>query len=317
VISGKFNKAIPAPSGYVVVYSTSSNVGYPLDSITYAVNDSINYSSFKSKVAYVGTDSNFTITGLDSATRYYIAVLPYNTCPYGPNYLRSTPLRDDTITAGIAPLPNCSQPSGVSISSIIKLDSTASSISIKWTNPANADSVMVFAAPTNTIGFVTPHDSVYYGVGATIPSDGATPPKVYYRGTDSSTVLTSLVANTVYKIFVVSFNHKNCVYVNYGGLANTTVRTAILTGVKINKESAFSIYPNPVAEGNLFIRFGQALAGEAELEVVDMLGRKVLSKQLNANVKEQAIDVSGLSKGMYYVNVWYKNDNSTVPFIVQ
>jgi hypothetical protein len=225
-IAGHFTKSVPAAAGYVVVYSTSTNIAYPLDSTTYAVNDSIINGSNKSKVAYVGTDSNFSVTGLLSGTRYYFAVIPYANCPGFINYNRTTPLRDDTITGGTAPLTDCSNPVGVSANTIIKLDSTTSTISIKWKNSVS-DSVLVFAAPTNTIGFVTIRDSAYYLQGTTIPTNGATPPLVYYRGTDSSVVLTGLQANTVYKIFVVSFNNKNCTFgPNYGGLANVLIRTA-------------------------------------------------------------------------------------------
>jgi len=229
-ITGKFNKAVPAPTGgYVVVYSTSSNVAYPLDSTVYAVNDSIKYTSFKSKVAYVGTDSNFTVSGLVAGTRYYFAVVPFSSCGAFPNYNRATPLRDDTTTTGSAPLVDCIQPSGVSNTSIIKLDSTTTTISIKWTKPTNADSVLVAAGPLATIGFVSVRDSAFYGVGTIIPGSQAT---VYYRGADSTVVLTGLTANTVYKIVIATFNNKNCTNgPNYSsGLANTTIKTASVVG---------------------------------------------------------------------------------------
>lgn len=300
--------------GYVVVADSNATVPALVDGMAYSVGQALG----TGKVIGVGTSTSFTGFGLVASTTYHVYVIPYNSlaCSGGPNYKLSSP-GHDTAKTFVATIPNCTQPTGVSTSSIVKLDSTGTTISIKWTNPANADSVLVFAAPTNTVGFVTLHDSVFYGVGATIPSDGATPPTVYYRGTDSSKVLTGLTPNTVYKIFVVSFNGKNCNYVNYAGLANVTIRTAVSTGVKVSKGSAFTLFPNPVADNRLYIRFSQALSDEANLEVVDMLGRKVLSQRVNANVKEQTIDVAGLGKGMYYINVWYKGDNSTVPFIVQ
>ncbi len=227
-ISGQFTAASPAPTGgYVVVISTSSNVAYPLDSTAYNVGDSIKYTSFKSKVVYVGTGTTFSATGLVAGTRYYFAVVPFNTCSYGPNYLRTTPLRADTTTTGTAPLQDCVQPTGISNTSIIKVDSTTNTITIKWTNSVNADSVMVAAAPTTTIGFVTIRDSAYYAVGSTLPSNGTTPPIVYYRGTDSTLTLTGLLTNTVYKILIVPFNNRNCTNgPNYAGIASTTIRTA-------------------------------------------------------------------------------------------
>ncbi len=447
-IAGHFNKAVPAPTGgYVVVFSTSSNVAYPLDSVTYAPNDSINFASNKSKVIYVGTDSNFTVSGLISGTRYYFAVVPFNNCGNVPNYLRTTPLRDDTITSGTAPLTDCPQPSGVSLTNIVKLDSTTNSITLKYKIPANADSIMIFAGPTSTVGFVTLHDSVYYGVGSTVPSNGATPPVVYYRGTgagadsivtltglqantvykiffasfrntlclngpnyspianltirtatgtdcqnptgvsntsilkldstattitvkftipanadsvmvlaapvttvgsltirdsvvypvgtnitttgttpakvyargtDSTVVLTGLSPNTVYKIFIATFNNKSCTNgPNYSGLATTTIKTALATGIKTrNTEAEFSVYPNP-ANGMLFVKFSNLLKEEATLEVIDVLGRKLSLQTVTPGTQIQTIDVSKLSRGTYIMNVTYKGENNVSTFIVE
>jgi hypothetical protein len=223
-IAGKFNKAVPAPTGgYVVVFSKSSNVGYPVDSTVYNAGDSVIVGSFKSEVAYVGTDSNFTISGLDSSTRYYVAVVPYNLCVAIPNYNRTTPLRDDTITAGVVPLQNCTQPSGISTSTVTK-DSTQTTITVTFTFPPSADSVMVLAGTNAGIGFADVRDSVYYGVGTTIPGSGA---KVYYRGTGDSVTITGLTSNTVYKILFVSFNNSGCANgPNYSAVGSVTVKTA-------------------------------------------------------------------------------------------
>ncbi|MEZ5055073.1 MAG: hypothetical protein R2807_10000 [Chitinophagales bacterium] len=84
--------------------------------------------------------------------------------------------KDDTTTRTAT---DCIQPTGVSTTSMV-LDSTASTITIKFTMPANADSVMVLAAPIS-VGFLTIRDSVFYAVGSTIASSSATPATVYYR----------------------------------------------------------------------------------------------------------------------------------------
>lgn len=439
-INGKFNKAVPAPTGgYVVVYSTSSSVGYPNDSTPYTVGDSIKNGSAKSKVAYVGTDSTFTVSGLTSGTKYYFAVIPFNNCVYGPNYFRTTPLRDDTTTTGTPPLVDCVQPSGISTAtvvnvdsttnsitikwknaanadsvmviagtnanigfvtvrdsvyygvgstipgsngivyfrgtdstvtltglqtntvykilfatfnnrnctngpnyannpgsvtirtaagtdcqdptgvsntSIVKLDSTATTISIKWTNPVNSDSVMVVAGPNGTIGFVSVRDSVYYAVNTTIPGSGG---KVYYRGTDSTLVLTGLSANTVYKILLFTIKNKNCTNgPNYSLPATVTVKTALSTGVKYNNaEAEFSLFPNPTNTGSLFVKFKTALREDAVIEVVDILGRKLSAQKISSGSAMQMIDVSDFAKGTYLLNVIYKGSNNVSTFIVE
>ncbi len=313
-ISGHFTKAVPAPAGYVVVFSTSSNVGYPNDSSTYAVGDSIKNGSFKSKVIYVGTDSNFSVTHLVPGTHYYFAVVPYNNCPGGPNYNRTTPLRDDTTTTGFVIGP-CGDPTGVNNNSIVKLDSTATTITIKFTIPANADSVLVIAGPTASIGFVTVRDSAYYPVGSTIPGSNG---KVYARGTDSVVTLTGLTANTVYKILIATFKNKNCTNANYSGLATTTVRTATATGVKYkNSEAEFSLYPNPTHSGSLFVKFANSLKEDAIIEVLDVAGRKLGTQKVATGSLLQTIDVSNFAKGTYILNVVYKGSNNVSTFMIE
>ncbi|MCC6583513.1 MAG: T9SS type A sorting domain-containing protein [Chitinophagales bacterium] len=230
-IDGKFNKSNPAAAGYVVVYSLSSNIGFPLDSVNYNVGDSISLGAFKSKVGDVSSsanDTSFSITGLTQGTKYYVAVIPYNLCGAFKNYKRSSSNgvnRDDTTTAGTPPLVDCVQPSGISTATVVNLDSTTNSITIKWKNAANADSVMVIAGTNANIGFVTVRDSVYYGVGSTIPGSNGI---VYFRGTDSTVTLTGLQTNTVYKILFATFNNRNCTngpnYANNPG--SVTIRTA-------------------------------------------------------------------------------------------
>lgn len=440
-IIGKFNKTTPAPTGgYIVVYSTSSNVAYPKDSATYAVNDSIKYSSYKSKVAYVGTDSNFTVNGLVSGTKYYFAVIPFNNCPFGKNYFTTSPLKNDTTTGGTPPMTDCTQPTGVSTTSIVKLDSTMTTISIKWKNPTNADSIMILAGVNNTVGFVTIHDSTYYAVGSVIPGSGATvyyrgtdstvvlsglqsntvykilfapfnnkgcsngpnygnmanitvktaagapgdctqptgvsntsivkidstsssiqlkwtnsansdsvmvlagpsltlgfvtlhdstyyavgsvipgsSATVYYRGTDSSLTITGLQANTVYKIMIVPFNNKACNHgPNYANIAITSIKTAINTGVKYhNSEAEFALFPNPVNNGSIAVKFKSPLREEAMIEVLDIVGRKIETQKITQGTDMQTIDVSRLSKGTYIFNVVYKNTNNVSTFIIE
>jgi hypothetical protein len=440
-IIGKFNKTTPAPTGgYIVVYSTSSNVAYPKDSATYAVNDSIKYSSYKSKVAYVGTDSNFTVNGLVSGTKYYFAVIPFNNCPFGKNYFTTSPLKNDTITGGTPPMTDCTQPTGVSTTSIVKLDSTMTTINIKWKNPTNADSIMILAGVSNTLGYVTIHDSAYYAVGTIIPGSGATvyyrgtdstvvlsglqsntvykilfapfnnkgcsngpnygnmanitvktaagapgdctqptgvsnttivkldstsstiqlkwrnpanadsvmvlagpsstlgfvalhdsayyavgsvipgsSATVYYRGTDSILTITGLQANTVYKIMIVPFNNKACNHgPNYANIAITSIKTAINTGVKYhNSEAEFALFPNPVNNGSIAVKFKSPLREEAVIEVLDIVGRKIETQKITQGTDMQTIDVSRLSKGTYIFNVVYKNTNNVSTFIIE
>ena len=230
--------------------------------------------------------------------------------------LDASPLKNDTTTGGTPPMTDCTQPTGVSTTSIVKLDSTMTTISIKWKNPTNADSIMILAGVNNTLGYVTIHDSAYYAVGAVIPGSGAT---VYYRGTDSTVVLTGLQANTVYKIMIVPFNNKACNHgPNYANIAITSIKTAINTGVKYhNSEAEFALFPNPVNNGSIAVKFKSPLREEAVIEVLDIVGRKIETQKITQGTDMQTIDVSRLSKGTYIFNVVYKNTNNVSTFIIE
>lgn len=302
----------------LVFAAPNATVGFVTlpDSVYFPVGSQIPSSgSTKPVVYYRGTDSSTTLTGLLTNTVYKIFVVSFNNkdCNFA-NYAGLS-----NVLIRTAAGTDCQQPSGVSNSSIVKLDSTGTTISLKWTNPANADSVMVLAAPNATVGFVTIRDSVYYGVGTTIPSSTSTPATVYYRGTDSSTTLTGLTPNTVYKIFIVSFKNVSCTNgPNYAGIANTTIKTAVSTGIRSNRsEAQLTIYPNPVQEGVLNVKFTSLLKEDANIEVLDVLGRKMSTIRIpSGNGMQTLIDVSNFAKGTYILHVIYKGESSTSTFIV-
>jgi hypothetical protein len=77
------------------------------------------------------------------------------------------------------------------------------------------------------------------------------------------------------------------------------------------------VFPNPVQSGQLFMQFKQALVEQAVLEVIDVTGKRMMLQQLGRNITMHTLDVSAFAKGMYLINIWYKNENSTVPFMVE
>ena len=73
----------------------------------------------------------------------------------------------------------------------------------------------------------------------------------------------------------------------YTILATTSLYVPILEA----KEETFKIYPNPASDMIV-------IEGNAEVSVVDMLGRVVLSRKVQGNMN---IDISGLPSGLYLV----------------
>lgn len=87
--------------------------------------------------------------------------------------------------------------------------------------------------------------------------------------------------------------------INYCGMATDTIWIKDKAGIKkLTGNSAFKVYPNPVVEGKLVI---ENLGGEYEVELFDQLGNKVLES--SSLVSRQAIDISHLDNGVYYLKI--------------
>lgn len=90
------------------------------------------------------------------------------------------------------------------------------------------------------------------------------------------------------------------------------------TGVKYNNvEAEFNLFPNPTNTGAIYVKFKSPIKEVATLEVVDILGRKLIAQQLAPGNDMESIDVSSLSKGTYILNIVYKGSNNVSTFIVE
>lgn len=86
---------------------------------------------------------------------------------------------------------------------------------------------------------------------------------------------------------------------------------ASLSTVENSKEKAFSIYPNPVKNHELFVK-GENLNKVSKAEIYDLSG-KVIKNIANPFKNSNKIDLHGLTKGVYIL----KTDNNTTKFIVE
>lgn len=131
-INGSFTAASPAPSGYLVVRSTSATAPNLAASngTTYAVG----YTGFTPGSTYVVQGSavtsnavTFTDTGLSANTQYYYHIFSYNSVCIGtPFYLATTPLTNSATTC----IPNPSSPLNSAI--------TGTSFTVTWGASAGA-----------------------------------------------------------------------------------------------------------------------------------------------------------------------------------
>ena len=85
---------------------------------------------------------------------------------------------------------------------------------------------------------------------------------------------------------------------------------ASLSTVENSKEKAFSIYPNPVKNHELFVK-GENLNKVLKAEIYDLSG-KLIKNIANPFKNSNKINLHGLAKGVYIL----KTDNNTTKFIV-
>ncbi|WP_298897435.1 GEVED domain-containing protein [uncultured Psychroserpens sp.] len=95
-INGSFTAAVPTPDNYLVVQSASAVPPTPVNGTSYNIGDNIGAGY---TVVDIDTNTNFTATGLNPSTTYYIYVFSYDdNCLGGPQYNNTNPLNGNTTT---------------------------------------------------------------------------------------------------------------------------------------------------------------------------------------------------------------------------
>lgn len=195
-IPGTITAPATAPTGYLVVYSTSASLSAtPVDGTTYSAGNSLGGGT----VGYVGSGTSFSLSSLVSNTQYYIFVYSYNsgTCIGGPKY--GTALNSSAITCAVAP-------TAPAVTNIV-----ANGATVSWTASAAGGS---YAAITYTIRLYS--DSGYTnGVSS-------------YPNVTSSYAITGLTPNTLYYYQITASNGSCSSSIN-GGSFTTACTPASLT----------------------------------------------------------------------------------------
>ena len=96
-----FATAVGGANGYVVIRKTASSpTGLPNDGVTYSSGSSIGDGT----VAYVGSTTNFSESGLSSGIVYFYNVYAYNGSSISTNYNTNSPLEGSKVTLPDAPV---------------------------------------------------------------------------------------------------------------------------------------------------------------------------------------------------------------------
>lgn len=105
--------------------------------------------------------------------------------------------------------------------------------------------------------------------------------------------------------------------------SNTTTPTILVDELRIattanftlgttqNQISGLKVYPNPVANGTLFIE--TAANGEKTVAIFDVLGKQVL----NTTTADNAINVNGLNTGVYVVRITEEGKTATTKLVIK
>lgn len=88
-------------------------------------------------------------------------------------------------------------------------------------------------------------------------------------------------------------------------IITNTVNTPVQTSVGIKETSnslMVSVFPNPLSNGDLNIKFNAALSKNVTMRIYGVGGNEVFTKQLTNN-NQQSVNVAGLSAGIYFVRL--------------
>lgn len=91
-------------------------------------------------------------------------------------------------------------------------------------------------------------------------------------------------------------------------------RSAVVTREEQPASEAISIFPNPTT-GQLNISLDTDL--DAQVDVFDLFGKKIQSRNIAAGTRTLQIDLSGYAKGMYLIHVSKGGETSTHKVILQ
>ncbi|MCD4736861.1 MAG: T9SS type A sorting domain-containing protein, partial [Bacteroidales bacterium] len=114
---------------------------------------------------------------------------------------------------------------------------------------------------------------------------------------------------------ITSFN--GMYYVSVWGKDFTgTVKDTYLGSFEAGTNPGINIYPNPVTNGILTLAYQKSSLTKTNIEVIDMHGRVILTKQIDASTASYNVDVSAFEKGVYFLKIHSDQDVDVMRFVV-
>jgi hypothetical protein len=240
-LSGSFTAASPAPSGYLIVRSTSATPPVPVNGTTYAVGSNLGAGTLVIQgSAITSTAVSFTDTGLTTNTLYYYYIYSYNnSCTGAPYYLSSSPLTSNATTCPAAPT--------AAVNSAI----TGTGFTVSWT-------ASIVGGAAGTITYTL---EVYTNAGYTTPISGSP----FTIGTGVTNTITGLSSATTY-YYRIKANNGSCdsTYLTGTVITGCTTPTAqpttlVLNTITNNSLSGSFTAASPAPSGYLIVRSSSAI----------------------------------------------------------
>ena len=89
----------------------------------------------------------------------------------------------------------------------------------------------------------------------------------------------------------------------------------IITGIETSLAKTTSLYPNPIYDGVLFVEYNGS-KDPIKMEVFNAQGKLVLTQTIEANLTQTSLDVTGLTGGVYLMQMRTRDEMLTRKIVV-
>jgi subtilisin-like proprotein convertase family protein len=300
---------------------------------SYNVQVSLNpeFSSFISNE--VTTENEFTLNGLSQATRYYWRIIPSNFCGNGLasnaivySFATGTLACNNTFTATdfsnnvIATVPNSEATVPVTVTGGYTIGDLKVSMNIthEWIGDIRVTLEGPASIGSPSIILLDIPCGDFQNINCTMDDNGAIPacagnPAItgLIAPVDSLSSLNTLPADGVWILRVFDFNNEDGGAINSFSLNICNVQNAL--SVVTNPITNSSVYPNPT-KGIVNVSI-PALTDKAIINLFDIQGRKILSKETNQ--VNTSFEIENLQDGIYLVNIENEEGSITKKIILK